>query len=355
MLFFYLKFIITNIFFSVILSTLFMRFNKGNKHSNSEILLYSLGLGPVFTSLLLYYLFFFVPNRSNLFYLAAVVAVYLLIGILGRNSYKNLFLEGIKNLKSLIFGRRSGRHQLIHIIPTIIICIPLALYLFVYIKKILHQPLIGHDILNFGIMGKYLYEYKSLEPIWVRNYVTSGYSYKILHAPSFSLILTWEKLINSFFHVKSDLYFKSISAYYGLLILCVQYYLIAKINKWVSIVAVFALLSGLAFFQKLFHPHIDTYRIFFYVISLIYLVYTIKENDPQSLLMLGIFSGITAYAHRIGVVLAFINCVTLILFLKGSWKDRILRTGILIILIIFFGGSHYLFDIIWGLGAWIRA
>jgi hypothetical protein len=286
--------------------------------------------------------------------LIVVVTVYFLIATFGRISYGNIFMDCVKNVKSSIYDERFGRYQIKHIILTIAICIPVVVCSFVYLTKILQQPLIGHDILKYGIMGKYLYEKKSLETFWDRNHAISGYSSGILDVISFSLILTWEILVNGFFQVKSDLYFKSISAYYGLLILIVQYHLIAKINKLLSIVAVFALLSGLAFFQKFLAPHIDTYRIYFYLISLIYLGYTIKENDLFSLFMLGVFSGFSSNAHRIGAVMVFINCIAVILFLKGSWKDRILKTGMLITLIFIFGGSHYIFDLIWGRGALIK-
>jgi hypothetical protein len=78
MFLFIFKFFITNIVFSVILCSLFTRFNESGRYSNSELLLYSLGLGPAFTALLLYYSFLILPHRSNIFYLILVAAVYFL-------------------------------------------------------------------------------------------------------------------------------------------------------------------------------------------------------------------------------------------------------------------------------------
>ena len=354
MLLFFSKFVVTNILFSVILCSVFIRLNKDGKHSNLGLLLHSLGLGPAFTTLLLYYSFLLVPHRSNVFYLLLIAGVYFLLAVTGRKSFEPLYKNIKSNIRNLFrIFRKPVFRKIENIILITIICVPLALYLFVYLTKILHQPLIGHDILNYGIMGRILFEEKSLAPIWVKNFANSGFLYGILHAPSFSLLLTWEELVNSFFHVKSDLYFKSISSYYGLLILGTQYYWIAKKNKWLAILAAIALLSGLAFFLILFSKHIDSYRILLFGISWIYLAYAIKEKDFLSLLMFGIFSGFAAFAHRIGVVLAVINCISFCIISKSNFKTRVIRTTIVIILILAFGGSHYVFDIIWGQGFWL--
>ena len=354
MILFFFKFAVTNIVFSVILCSIFIRLNKYGKLSNPEILLYSLGLGPAFTTLLLYYFFLTIPYRSNLFYLILIAAVYFLIALIGRKSFKHLFSDITSNVKKVFTYRRSVRYQIDHIILISIICVPLTIYLYVYLTKILPQPLIGHDILNYGIMGRILFDEKSLAPIWVKIYSNSGFVYNILHPPSFSLLLSWEELINSFFRIKSDLYFKSISAYYGFLILGIQYYWVAKKNKWIAILAAFALLSGLGFFLIFFQMSIDSYRIIFIFISWIYLAYAIKEKDFLSLFMLGIFTGFTAFSHRIGVVLAVINCVTFLIILDSNLISKIKKTVILIIFILAFGGNHYIFDIIWGQGAWLQ-
>ena len=355
MILFAFKFAITNILFSVILCSVFIRLNRGGWHSKAELLLYSLGLGPAFTTLLLYYSFLLVPHRSNVIYLLLIAGVYFLLAVTGRKSFEPLYKNIKSNIRNLFrIFRKPVFRKIENIILITIICVPLALYLFVYLTKILHQPLIGHDILNYGIMGKILFEEKSLAPIWVNNFAKSGFIYGITCAPSFSLLLTWEELFNNFFKVSSDLYFKSVSTYYGLLILSVQYYWVAKKNKWLGILAAFALMSGFGFLLIFISSHIDTYRILFFIISWICLAYTIKKNDLLSLLMFGIFSGFAAFAHRIGVVLAVVNCMVFFITLDSNFKTRIMKTAMIILLILAFGGDHYIFDLIWGRGAWIK-
>lgn len=353
MILFIFKFFITNIVFSVILCSVFTRFNESGRYSNSELLLYSLGLGPVFTTLLLYYSFLILPHRSNIFYLILIAAVYFLIAVIGRKSFRRIFCDVRNNINKIFTVKGTAFSKIEHIALMVIICVPLIGYFFVYLTKILPQPLIGQDVLLYGTQGRILFDEKSLAPMWVVQFASSGFTYGALAAPSFPLLLTWEELLNLFFQTKSDLYFKSINAYYGLLILSIQYYWVAKQNKWVAVFAVFALLSGLSFFTSFLQPHLDLYRIFFFSVSFICLAYAVKEKDFLSLLMLGIFSGFAAFAHRIGVVMAVINCIVFLITVDSNFKTRIIQTVILILLILACGGDHYIFDLIWGRGTWI--
>jgi len=356
MFLFLIKFLITNIVFSVMLCSLFIRFNNNGRHSNSELLLYSLGLGPAFTTLLLYYFFLLFPHHSNLFYLILIVTSYFLIALVGRKYFKLIFLDVKKNIKKVLMfedNETKGR-KIEHIVLVSIVLIPLAVFLFFYLTKILPQPLIGWDSLIYGMKGKVLFGEKSLAPIWGVITAASGFSAITSAPPSFPLLLTWEELINYFFHAKSDLYYKSITTYYGLLLLSVVYFWVAKLNKWAATLAAFALLSGLLFFISLLQPHLDLYRIFFLSVSIIWLAHAVKNKDLFSIIMLGIFSGFTAFAHRIGVVMAVMNCIVFFVTIESNFKERVLKSLIVACLIIACGASHYIFDLIFGQGIWIH-
>ena len=347
MILFIFKFFITNIVFSVILCSIFTRFNESGRYSNSELLLYSLGLGPAFTTLLLYYSFLILPHRSNIFYLLLIAAVYFLIAVIGRKSFRRIFCDVENSIKKIFTVKGTTFSKIEHIALIVIICVPLIVFLFFYLTKILPQPLIGHDVLIHANRGKMLFDEKSL--------MVAQYASGLTAAPSFSLLLKWEELLNFLFKAKSDLYFKSANAYYGLLIFSIQYYWVAKQNKWVAVLAILALLSGLSFFTAfLVEPQIDLYRIFFLSISFIWLAYAVKEKDFLSLLMFGIFSGFTAFSHRIGVVMAVINCIVFLITVDSNFKTRMIKTVILALLILAFGGDHYIFDLIWGGSTWIK-
>jgi len=350
MLLFLFKFFITNIVLSVIICSLFTRFNESGKYSNPELLLYSLGLGPIFTALLLNYSFLILPHRSNIFYLILIVAVYFLIAVIGRKYFKPIFCDVKKNIKKIFTVKGTALSKMGRITLMVIICMPLIVFLFVYLMKILPQPLMGHDVLVYANIGKELFYEKSL---W-SNQFASTLAYSAKTSISLALLLTWEELLNFIFQTKSDLYFRSVNIYYGLLILSIQYYLVAKQNKWVAVLSVLILLSGLSFFVYLLLPEIDLYRIFFLYVSFIWLAYAVKEKDFLSLLMFGVFSGFTAFAHRIGLVIAMITCLVFLITVDSNFKTRIIKTVILVLLILAFGGDKYIFDLIWGSGSWIK-
>ena len=354
MILFSLQFILTNIIFSLIICTVLIRFNKDRIHSNLELLLYSLGLGPVFTSLLLYYFLLFSPHHSSLFYLMGVLFIFSILFMAGKRSFALLWSDILKKIKDTRqkFNTSNPYHKTESIIVTSVLILFLALFLFLYLTNTLQTPLDGTDALRYGTLGKIFFMEKSLKYRWLHHYPKTNYTYETNHAPSFSLLLTWEKITDSFFNVNKDIYYKSISTYYGLLILALILFWLSKKSKYLALLGVFTLLSGFSLFQTLITQHLDSYRIFFLCISWIFLAYAIEKRDFLSFFLLGIFSGFAAFAHTIGAVLVVFNCLTFFIFLKGNLKYKVKKTTFIIILVIAFGWIHYILDIIWGYG-WI--
>ena len=79
MVLFIFEFILTNIIFSLIICGMFLYFDRENNYTGLEILLYSLGTGPVFTTLILYYLILLFPKHSNFFYFFIVISFFPII------------------------------------------------------------------------------------------------------------------------------------------------------------------------------------------------------------------------------------------------------------------------------------
>jgi 4-amino-4-deoxy-L-arabinose transferase-like glycosyltransferase len=149
-------------------------------------------------------------------------------------------------------------------------------------------------------------------------------------------------------HQQDDLYFRSVSAYYAFLILCIAFYWTARKNRWLAILSVITLLSSLRFFLTIVTYHLDSYRIFFLLLSWIFLAYSIKRKDRLSLFLLGIFSGFAAFTHLIGVVTAVVNILTLFLFDQNNLKQKLIRTLTVGLLLLLFGGIHYLLEALYG-------
>jgi len=90
---FYLKFFLTSILFSLIIGAALVRFNKTGTQGNFELILYSLGLGPVFTVLMLYYFLLFIPGQAHLFYIIGILAIY---GVISIFSFKGFQVLGVQ-------------------------------------------------------------------------------------------------------------------------------------------------------------------------------------------------------------------------------------------------------------------
>ncbi len=93
MFLFYIKFFLTNIVFSIIIGMVLVRFSRrggDSDYTTFELLLYSLGLGPVVTVLLLYYSFLLIPGQRTWFYLLIVFLFYLLLAISSRTQWAQM-------------------------------------------------------------------------------------------------------------------------------------------------------------------------------------------------------------------------------------------------------------------------
>ena len=351
---FIFQFLLTNIVFSLILCGMFIRLDNLKTISSLELLLYSLGTGPIFTSLILYYLFLFLPNRSYLFYFIAIFMIFFLIAYWGRTGITFLWSE----LKLKMLGAKRSFQSLSRskkregILFSGVLTFLLFLFLILYFTIIIHIPLEESDAMKYAILGKNLFQAKSLDNRWQRIDSNTGFYQVANHAPSFSLLLTWEKIIDSSFKVDKDMYYKSTSGYYALLLLSVFIYWISKRGKYLALLGVFILFSGSSFFFTFIQQHLDSFRLFFLLVSWIFLAYAIKNKDPFSFLMLGFFSGLAAFAHTIGAILVLFNALVLFLFLRDRLKYRFLKTSYVAGLMILFGWLHYILDIFWGFG-WV--
>ncbi len=351
-LLFFIIFSFTNVLFSLSLGFFLLRFNTQIK--SSEILIHSLGVGPALTTLILYYSFLAMPNYPNGYYVSVVCFFYGVLAFLGRKTLPFKSYELVKNLRELV-SIDALRSKLIKKNGLLVIFLSLLLSFFIfYFLSVLVQPLRGHDMLIYGTAGNMLSHAKSLAAIWVNDYSQSGFLYRIKAAPSFPLILTWERLVNSLFRADGDLYFKSIGMYYGLLITVVQYLWLSSKSRWIALLSTLSLVSGLGFYITFFLPHIDTYRIYFIILSYFYLGRALKDRDNLSVFLFGMFLGLSAYTHRIGLAIAIINYFVFIVMVSGTLKIRLIYSLLVLTLFLAMGGSHYILDLILGQGLWMH-
>jgi len=353
---FILKFFLTNILFSAIIAVVFLSLKKSDGVSHSEIVLYSLGLGPPIVSLLLYWLFLIFPHCSNGFYLLMVLLFFLLLIII---TVFKLIRWRVSVLRSLCYRVDAFRNALgnikmmkLKLLLVFIISIPILLASFMYAKHYLSKPLYGHDILAYGTIGKIYYIEKSIEHSFRGFHPHTGFSYFPQHAPGLSLLSTWERILNLHLNSNNDYYFKSITVYYGMLILALAFFCLNKRSTLFAFLGVSALFSAPAFFMSFRIYHIDLYRIFLLTVSWIFLAYSIKDRYNFSLYMFGLCSGLSSFSHTIGAIVSGFGIIALLIFLGGGLRHRFVPALKVILLIILFGGIHYIIDTFWGTG-WI--
>jgi hypothetical protein len=346
--------VLTNVFFSLGFATILWRFNRSSDLSPAEIILYSAGTGPILASLLLYYSLLLVPHQPDAVYLAMVILSVSVLAIIGRGSLASMAAvfsqwrrSGWQSFKSAPANRKTGI-----VLFWLLLIFLLSGYLWMYGNHTLHTPLEGHDVLQYAVMGKVFHQEKAIEFHGYRPYEKTGFYSRNSHAPSFSLLATWERLLNGVWGVNQDLYFKSTGAFYGLCIVLVFLFHLARRSRWLALLGLLTLFSGLGFFLTLVTFHLDSFRMFFLLVSWILLAKSVMKRSRYLVVVMAVFSGFAAFAHSLGAIVAGLNVLALMIFHEGDWKEKLGLGSLAAAIILACGGIHYVIDTFWGTG-WI--
>ncbi len=362
---FYLKFILTNILFSLIIGAVLLRYNRTNDPSGRptvwEFMLYALGLGPALTVLLLYYLMLLLPAHGNAFYVVPVFLLYAILAVVGRKGFPILwthitafFSTTHTTWKAASLGQKIKDRLYV----LVILCLLVA-YAMGYFGTVAHNRLEGHDALIYGNFGKMYHQEKKISYAEVMRPATNGFLFQGSPKPSFSLLLTWELMLNHTVLNKNqaeafnktadfDAYYRSISGYYAFLIIALTGLWLYRKNRYLPFVGIVVLASGLNFFLMSADLHLDSIRIYFLLLSWIWLAYAIDRKDRFSLFLLAMFSGFSAFFHLIGLATALINGLAFLLFATDPWKKRAVQTGMFFLVMVLFGGIHYVLEGMYG-------
>lgn len=357
---FYLKFFLTNILFSLITASVLLRFavknvdNNDNKRTGSgnspgiwEILLYSLGSGPILTVLLLYYQLLLLPGKSTAFYMTVILAVFALLAVLGYKGFGVLWQhtrQSVWTVKEVFKDSNSRLYWAIVLVLVLVI-------LWTFHGTVAYNRLEGHDALIYGNFGKMYYHEKQIKYEEVMLPAENGFLFQGSPKPAFSLLLTWELMLNSKALDKTmhfDAYYRSISAYYGLLILAVAFLWFYRKNRWVALFGTLMLFSGAKFYIMLLDHHLDSFRIFFLLVSWIALAYRVKNGKPFSFYLFALFSGFAAFAHLIGFIIAIINGLVLLIYDEKPFKKKLIQLMLFFIILLACGGIHYFLEALFG-------
>lgn len=308
-----------------------------NKNTKDKVILLfaSLGISPIFTSLVIYYLLLLIPHKTSLFYLLIITGFYLLIYLI---KFKEIS-SAIKTIKNIILNIDK---YLLSII---------LLFIVVWQIIIVTIPILSHDTFEYATQGKIFFINKSI--IYQERQFDSAtnFFYVGLHGFGYPLFGTVERFFNDIFLTQKDYYLRSISGYYWILIVLLQYYLLSKKNKILAILATITLITSFGFTIMFAFYHLDTLRIFLLMLSTIYLLKSIDSNNNLNLVLFGITTGLSAFSHSLNCIIGLIQILTFLIFQK-YFKQKIYKTIYITILFILFGGIHYILDTFWGTG-WI--
>ncbi len=329
---------------------------KLNKdRDNSKInFIYALGMGPVIATLLLYYLLLIIPHQQNWFYLLVITVFFTGLTLINKKSIPH-FLKNISwtisQFLNLIRLKKGLKHYFLQTNNIAIILLsPIIAY---GCFNILLAQIPGHDVLEYLVQGEYFFNQKAII-YQSQNYnPVNGFYYVGLHGWSFPLQTTLEKLFDAVTFYGYDLYFRTLTLWYGILIIAVVYYFTKKhTSLFFAIAASLILVFTKGFFNAITSFHIDSYRIFLFTLSIIFILKYIKTPHINTLILLSIFAGSSAFTHSLSVLVAIFIGLTLFLFYQENFYNRLKSSIIYTFLILLFGGVHYIIDVFYGTG-WI--
>lgn len=361
MLGFILKFFLTTIVFSIPTFMALSRFNRRAHWSDKELLLYALGAAPALVALFLYYSLLVLPGQSDTVYLLTVCGHFVVLGLLGWSARGKVISTWSRSIRWVLRsivpslgGKGWNRAGVEHFASsgTPVVAVLLALFV-IGLYLVVVNPIIGSDYLQYGSQGKVFYLTKAINYQPFRYHETSGFFFEGLHGFTVPLSRTWELILNNMLGSTNDLYFKSLTAYYCLLLILLVATWTRRVNALLSNFTVFALVLSYGFLILAHNFHIDALRIFLFSGAIVGALRWVNNADTMALICFGVFGGLAANVHSLGVMLIGLAAVTAFFFMDGNvLKERFPKLLLAGALFLFFGAIHYVLDVFWGTG-WI--
>lgn len=358
---FLLKVFITNVFFGILLYMVFARFNQSGRYSRNLLFLFACGAAPAVVSVLMHYALLLVPGQSDGFYVWIIATVFVTAAAICYKSWNDVTLLG-KDIANW-FGRAfrvsfggqgvSGKgivHFLTSNTPILLVFLGLVT---VWLYLITVNPIVEHDYLGYGTQARVFHATKVIEYGPHRFHEATGFYNIGLHGFGTQLMGTWELMLNSVFGWGHDLYFKSLTGYYVILIVLLVWGFIRKHDKMLAFYTVCALLGTYGFMLIMKVYHLDAFRIFLVTLTFLFSIQLVRKPDKINVLLLGLFGGLSANIHSLGVLLLCFSLLTLLVFMPGKLLQKRMPALVTIgAMCLLFGGFHYVLDVFWGTG-WI--
>jgi len=325
-----------------------------SSENKTKFYLYSLGLGPALATLILYYLLLILPHFESIFYLLFISAAFTIMITINTKAIPQFLKITSSIFKSFLqtLNFKQGFNSYFFKSNNVAFGVLLIISAF-GIKNILLTQLPGHDVLEYMVQADIIFNEKIIQ--YVNNIYNSesGFYYVGLHGWSFPLQVTLEKMVDSISFYGYDLYFKSLTLWYGLILLAIIYYWVKKyMNAVYAFTTITLLFLAKGYLTSITFFHIDSYRMFFFSLSFLFTLQQINKPNFKLLPLLAFVTGISGFSHSLGVIISVILGAGLLFFIQKEWVYKLKFLASYTFLVLLFGGIHYVLDIIYGTG-WI--
>lgn len=304
----------------------------------------AMALGPAVVGLLEYYLFMLVSGNPLTFYLLAIISLEIVLVFFLRSQIGELS----RFLFSYIYNLYVNYKWLFILVLVILIVFFIAWHVTIF-----SIPLLRHDTFEYATWGKYIAKVRGIRYEADRRDGSTGFYYVALHGLIFPLFNTFNQLINNLVGASKDYFFRSITGWYWLLTSAVLFEWLRKYNLKVAILGSILFITAPAWVASFIYYHLDTFRLCFIVISSFYFFELLRDpNIALSRYLFGITAGIASNAHSLSVFFVAIQLCIYFLVTTDSLKNRVYRFVVMLLLMLLFGGFHYILETIFGTG-WI--
>jgi hypothetical protein len=214
------------------------------------------------------------------------------------------------------------------------------------------NPVAEHDYFEYAIQGKIFFRDLAIPYVPIRYDALTGFCYVGLHGFLLPLFATLDHFQRFFTGIETDYFFRSITGFYWAMILLFQYHLFKPFNARMAGWANLVLMLTYGFYLSFITYHIDCTRIFLLITSLWFMAEMLMYPGRKTALLFGAAAGMTAFVHSLGVFLVVIELGLVLVFLKQPLLNRVRLLTYAFVMVLLFGGIHYLIDTFYGTG-WI--
>jgi hypothetical protein len=152
--------------------------------------------------------------------------------------------------------------------------------------------------------------------------------------------------------VRTDVWVRSITMWYGWLLIALCWALLRRIDRWATVPAGITLTAPIGFLFLLTIYHLDSFRIMLFTCAVAAFVALLQRASRERMLLFGALAGAQAFVHSVGAILAGVLVAVLLFALPVRWTVRINWVAQGVGMLLLFGAVHYVIDIVLGTG-WI--